>query len=152
MVADTVDLDAFRGMSAQKSTDIRRLLHAVQADQAALRKRQQEFETVLLAGAAATWPEIIAKVGYLIDLFAATAEARDPRRQKLIANVRSDLARLAEFNDRSIVKPDNPKEAKMAKGQQRSNREIKKPKADKNKKKPAATASLFAPQPTKKKK
>jgi hypothetical protein len=32
----------------------------------------------------------------------------------------------------------------MAKGQQRSNREKKKPKADKNKKKNAAPASLFA--------
>jgi hypothetical protein len=36
----------------------------------------------------------------------------------------------------------------MAKGQQRSNREKKKPKQDKNKKKPGGpAASVFAPQP-----
>ncbi len=36
----------------------------------------------------------------------------------------------------------------MAKGQRRSNREVKKPKADKNKKKQPATAAMpaFAPQ------
>lgn len=37
----------------------------------------------------------------------------------------------------------------MAKGQQRSNREAKKPKADKNKKKPAGPAPLFAAAKTK---
>lgn len=35
----------------------------------------------------------------------------------------------------------------MAKGQMRSNREKKKPKADKNKKKAAPVASPFAPRP-----
>lgn len=39
----------------------------------------------------------------------------------------------------------------MAKGQQRSNREPKKPKADKNKKRPAQPGSLFAAAPAKKK-
>jgi hypothetical protein len=39
----------------------------------------------------------------------------------------------------------------MAKGQMRSNREKKKPKADKNKKKPGApAASVFTAQPNKK--
>jgi hypothetical protein len=39
------------------------------------------------------------------------------------------------------------KETDMAKGQQRSNREAKKPKADKNKKKPAATSVVVFPAP-----
>lgn len=39
------------------------------------------------------------------------------------------------------------KETAMAKGQQRSNREAKKPKADKNKKKPAATSVVVFPAP-----
>jgi hypothetical protein len=36
------------------------------------------------------------KARYLIQLFAATPEARDPRRQALIASVLEDLARLSE--------------------------------------------------------
>jgi hypothetical protein len=39
-----VDLDEHRGMAAQKSTELRRRLHEVQVDQAALRQRQDEFE------------------------------------------------------------------------------------------------------------
>jgi len=35
-------------------------------------------------------------VRYLIELFAATPEARDPRRQKFIARALDDLSRLAE--------------------------------------------------------
>jgi hypothetical protein len=41
-------------------------------------------------------PEVGAKARYVILLFARTAEAQDARRQKLIACVLDDLARLAE--------------------------------------------------------
>jgi len=41
MTDDPVELDEHRGMAAQKSTEIRRRLHQVQADQAALRRRQE---------------------------------------------------------------------------------------------------------------
>ena len=44
MKGDPVDLDERRGMAAQRSTESRRRLHKVQADQAALRNRQEEFE------------------------------------------------------------------------------------------------------------
>jgi hypothetical protein len=50
----------------------------------------------MLAAPATTWPEAAAKAKYLIQLFAATADAQDPRRKKLIASVLDDLARLAE--------------------------------------------------------
>ena len=93
---DPVNLDGRRGMAAQKSTEIRRRLHEVQADQAALRHRQEEFEHFMLAAPATTWPEAAAKAKYLIQLFAATADAKDPRRKKLIASALDDLARLSE--------------------------------------------------------
>lgn len=93
---EPIDLDGRRGMAAQKSTEIRRRLQEVQADQAALRHRQEEFERFLLAAPAATWPEAAAKARYLIQLFAATADGRDPRRQKLIESALDDLARLAD--------------------------------------------------------
>ena len=93
---DPVNLDGRRGMAAQKSTEIRRRLHEVQADQAALRHRQEELEHFMLAAPAATWAEAAAKAKYLIQLFAATADAQDPRRKKLIASALDDLARLSE--------------------------------------------------------
>jgi hypothetical protein len=93
---EPVDLDEHRGMAAQKQTEIRRLLHEVQANQSALRERMEEIETVMVAADAMTWPEAAAKARYLIQLYAATPDARDPRRQKLIAGVLADLARLSE--------------------------------------------------------
>ncbi len=103
MMDDPVDLDERRGMAAQKATEIRRhRLHEFQADQAALRRRQEELEKLLLAAPAETWPEAAAKAEYLIQLFAATPEARDPRRKKLIAHALDDLTRLSDrANERS---------------------------------------------------
>jgi hypothetical protein len=91
-----VDLDEHRGMAAQKSTEIRRRLHEVQADQAALRCRQEEFERYAVAAPSATWAEAAAKARYLIQLFASTPDAQDPRRQELIATVLEDLTRLSD--------------------------------------------------------
>lgn len=91
-----MDLDVHRGMAAQKETEIRRLLHEVQADQAALRARQEELESFMVAAEAMTWPEAAVKARYLIQLYAATPDAQDPRRQRLIAGVLADLARLSE--------------------------------------------------------
>jgi hypothetical protein len=96
MTESPVELDEHRGMAAQKDTAIRRLLHEVQADQTALRGRQEELESFMVAAAALTWPEAAAKARYLIQLYAATPDAQDPRRQKLIAGALADLARLSE--------------------------------------------------------
>jgi hypothetical protein len=93
---DPVSLDGHRGMQAQKSTEIRRRLHEVQADQAALRHRQEELEHFLLAAPATTWSEAAAKARYIIQLYAGTPDGQDPRRRKLIASALDDLARLAD--------------------------------------------------------
>ena len=97
MTDDPVDLDERRGMAAQKATELRRQrLHEFQVEQAALRRRQEELEKLLLAAPAETWPEAAAKAQYLIELFAATPEAQDPRRKQLIAHALDDFARLCD--------------------------------------------------------
>ena len=97
MTDNPVDLDAHRGIAAQKETDIRRQrLHEFEADQAALRHRQEELEQLLLAAPAENWPEAASKAQYLLHLFAATPEAQDPRRKELIAHALDDLTRLCD--------------------------------------------------------
>ena len=83
-------------MAAQKATDLRRLLAEVEADRSGLRLRQEELEFHLIAAPAANWHEAAEKARYLLDLFAATLSAEDPRRQKLIAAVLADFDRLAD--------------------------------------------------------
>lgn len=96
MTDQPIELDEHRGMAAQKSTELRRRLHEVQADHEALRRRQEDFERYAVAAPSTTWPEAAAKARYLILLFAATLEAREPRRQELIATVLDDLTRLSD--------------------------------------------------------
>jgi hypothetical protein len=92
---DPIALDDHRGMAAQRATDIRRRSGKVAADQAELRRRQEELEHFLLAAPSATWLEAAEKARYLITLFAETSPASDRRRQKLIASVLDDLDRLS---------------------------------------------------------
>jgi hypothetical protein len=54
MTDKTVDLDLHRGMAAQKATDLRRLLADVEANERALRLRQDDLESHLVAAPAAT--------------------------------------------------------------------------------------------------
>lgn len=96
MTDDTVDLDQHRGMAAQKATLVRRLLSEVEDDARALRLRQEELEAQLAAAPATIWPDAAEKARYLLDLFAATPAAQDPRRQALIANVLKDFERLSK--------------------------------------------------------
>jgi hypothetical protein len=95
MTDKPIDLDQHRGMAAQKATKLRRLLSDVEANQKTLRVRQDELESHLLAAPAANWHEAAEKARYLLNLFAATIAAQDPRRQKLIAAVIADFERLA---------------------------------------------------------
>ena len=95
MTDKTIDLDLHRGMAAQKATDLRRLLADVEANERALRLRQDELESHLVAAPAASWQEAAEKARYLLNLFAATLTSQDPRRQKLIAAVLADFERLA---------------------------------------------------------
>jgi len=95
MTDKTIDLDQHRGMTAQKATELRRLLADVEANEQTLRLRQAELESHLLAAPAANWHEAAEKARYLLNLFAATLAAQDPRRQKLITAVLDDFARLS---------------------------------------------------------
>ena len=96
MTDKSIDLDQHRGMAAQKATKLRRLLADVEANENALRVRQEELESHLLAAPATNWPEAAEKARYLLNLFAATLAAEDPRRQKLIAAVLADFDRLSD--------------------------------------------------------
>src|SRR6478672_2307171 len=95
MTDKTIDLDQHRGMAAQKATGLRRLLAEVEANERVLRLRQAELETHLIAAPAANWQEAAEKARYLLNLFANTLAAEDPRRQNLIAAVLDDFERLA---------------------------------------------------------
>jgi hypothetical protein len=95
MTDKPIDLDQRRGMSAQKATGLRRLLAEVEANEKTLRLRQDELETQLLSAPAANWHDAAEKARYLLNLFAATLGAQDPRRQKLIAAVLADFKRLS---------------------------------------------------------
>jgi hypothetical protein len=95
MTDKSIDLDQHRGMAAQKATDLRRLLAEVEANETALRLRQDELESHLVAEPAANWHEAAEKARYLFNLFAAAPAQQDPRRQKLIAAVLADFERLA---------------------------------------------------------
>ena len=94
MTEKPIDLDEHRGMGAQKATELRRLLADVDADAKALRLRQEELEANLIALPASNWREAAEKAVYLLKLFAASLDAQDPRRQKLIASVLNDFERL----------------------------------------------------------
>jgi hypothetical protein len=95
MTDKPIDLDQHRGMSAQKATGLRRLLAEVESNERSLRLRQDELETQLLASPAGNWHDAAEKARYLLNLFAATLGAQDPRRQKLIAAVLADFKRLS---------------------------------------------------------
>jgi len=98
MADSPTDLDKHRGMAAQLETELRRRLVEVQADQAALRQRQKEFEEFLEATPASSPREAVTKAKYLIQLYAATPEGLDPRRARLIARSLDELDRLFTLN------------------------------------------------------
>jgi hypothetical protein len=91
-----VDLDHHRGMSAQKATELRRLVAEVAANEKTLRVTQEELEMQLIAAPAATWEEAADKVRYLLSVFATTQSGQDPRRKILIKAVLNDFDRLSE--------------------------------------------------------
>ncbi len=129
---------------------MRRRLAAVDA----LRARQEELAEWLLAAPATGWVEAVAKARYLLILFAQSPAAEDLTRAKLIADVFADFKRLlaepkhpplagdAGLVPASLVQRRNA----MAKGQQRGNREAKKPKKEKPKVAAAQTSFGLNPQ------
>jgi hypothetical protein len=95
MTEKTIDLDKHRGMAAQKQTKLRRLHTEVREQRDALRTRQTALEEQLVAAPAESWEDAAEKARYLLTLFAASVDAQDPRRQKLIAAVLDDFQRLS---------------------------------------------------------
>jgi hypothetical protein len=95
MTDDPITLDEHRGMMAQKATEIRCHRSEFEADQAALRQRQEKLESLLAAEPSTTWLEAAEKARYLLTLFAQSTDGLDPRRQKLIASVLEDFRRLS---------------------------------------------------------
>ena len=90
-----VDLDSHRGMSAQKATDLRRVIADAEANARVLRDRQGSLESHLLDVPAASWPEAAAKARYVLNLYAADLEAADTHHRDLIAAVLADFTRLS---------------------------------------------------------
>jgi len=64
----------------------------------ALRDSQVELEKFLFAAPATTWADAAKKTLYLLRLFAATTDARDPRIKQLIEDAAADLNRLCGNN------------------------------------------------------
>jgi hypothetical protein len=82
-------------MAAPKATGLRRLLADVEANERALRLRQDELESHLVAAPAANWHEAADKARYLLNLFAKNPGCRRPQGQKVITAVLDDFERLA---------------------------------------------------------
>ena len=95
MTDKTIDLDLHRGLSAQHETELRRHIAEVEANQAALRRAQEEVERRLLAEPAETWPQAADKARYLLGLYAGSAARGDARIGRLIVAVLEDFDRLS---------------------------------------------------------
>lgn len=94
---DPVELDGRRTAAGQMGVDHRRhALKSVQADQEALRRRQEDLEAQLLTEPSASWAEAAVKAEYLIRLYGATLDGADHRRKELVDRALADLARLLE--------------------------------------------------------
>jgi hypothetical protein len=95
MTKTAIQLDNRRGDADRHAIELRRLVLAVEAEKDAVRLRQEDLETEMIASPSASWPEASEKARYLIGLLAGTTAARDPRRKKLIAATLEDFLRLS---------------------------------------------------------
>jgi hypothetical protein len=89
-----IDLDKHRGMAAQKATDIRRVVAEVEANAKLLREKQGVVELQLLTVPAETWPDVVAKARYVINLYLASLSPSDTHHRDLVTAVLADLTRL----------------------------------------------------------
>ena len=90
-----VDLDRYRGMAAQKATDLRRALAEVENNARNLREQQGVLEKDLLLIPATSWAEAAAKARYVLNLYAAGLGPADTHHRDLVAAVLADFARLS---------------------------------------------------------
>ena len=94
MTDGPIPLDEHRGMMAQKETEQRRHTAAVEADQAALRQRQDDLHARLAATPAADWGELEVKVRHLVEVFSDRPESLEPRVAVLIQSILTDFSLL----------------------------------------------------------
>jgi hypothetical protein len=149
MTDKTINLDQHRGMA--QATDLRRLLADVEANERALLLRQDELESHLIAAPAANLarscregPLSSQSLCCYVDV-GGSAQTRVHRgRAGRLQAVRRTVSGIAIHEIASGYCGKKTWEDDVAKGQLRSNREKKKPKADKNKIKAAPPASPFA--------
>ena len=90
-----IDLDQHRGMSAQKATDIRRVLADVEANAKLLRDRKSAVERQILVVPSTSWDEAAAKARYVLNLYADQLAPDDTHHRDLIAALVADFARLS---------------------------------------------------------
>ena len=90
-----IELDKHRGIAAQKATDIRRAVHDVEVNAKLLREHQAAVERQLLAVPATSRAEAVAKVRYVLNLYAAGLAPADAHHRDLVAAVLADLTRFA---------------------------------------------------------
>ena len=95
MTETPIELDKHRGMAAQKATDIRRVLAEVEVNAKLLRDKQGVLEIQILAAPATSWPEAVAKVRYVLNLYSASLPPADTHHRDLVAAVLADLTRLS---------------------------------------------------------
>ena len=88
-----------RLLAAQKATEARRLLAEVTENERQVRERLDALERQLSAAPSTSWHDAAAKATYLLELFATTPQAEDPRRKQLINSILSDFARLGKSPD-----------------------------------------------------
>lgn len=92
-----IDLDSHRDAAGVMGAEMRRSISVPATEEReAATKRVGEIERRLGAPPASTLPEAVALAVFLLEDFAVTMAARDPRHATLIAKAVSDLSRLSE--------------------------------------------------------
>jgi hypothetical protein len=96
MTDKPLDLDRHRGIAAQKATDIRRVLAAVENNARELRDSQAAVESQLLSAPAVSWPDAAAKARYVLNSYAAGLAAHDTHHRDLVTAILADFDRLSK--------------------------------------------------------
>jgi hypothetical protein len=96
MTDKPLDLDRHRGIAAQKATDIRRVLAAVENNARELRDSQAAVESQLLSAPAVSWPDAAAKARYVPNSYAAGLAAHDTHHRDLVTAILADFDRLSK--------------------------------------------------------
>jgi hypothetical protein len=101
MTDDPIDLDCRRSVAGQRASQMRRR-PANSRPPLAIRSPLQlaNLDDQMLAEPARTWVEVMKKWRFLLDLYAATPEAKDRRIEKLIQRAIGDMDRLRKREER----------------------------------------------------